>query len=101
MPVSHFPAVATAANAPTQSSPISARPRRRRVPSTSFATGSCATATTAAETNQRTPIAGSLTCAVFLANGGSSSDITAMPAPMKTTLSTTYATNVPFRSTSA
>jgi len=73
----------------------------RRWPSTSFTTGSCASATTAADTNQRTPIAGSLTCAVFLANGGSSSDMTAMPAPMKTTLRTTYATKMRLRITSA
>jgi len=63
--------------------------------------GSCASATTPEKTNQSTPIAGSLTCAVFFANGGSSSDITAIPAPMKTTLRKTYEMNVQFRTTSA
>jgi len=73
----------------------------RRCPSTSFTIGSCAIATTAADTNHSTPIAGSLTCAVFFANGGSSSDITAIPAPMKTTFRRMYFMNVPLRSTSA
>ena len=51
--------------------------------------------------NQRTPIPRSLTCAVFFANGGSSSYMTAMPAPMKTMFSSTYDMNVPLRRTSA
>ncbi len=73
----------------------------RRLPSTSFMIGNCASATTPEKTNQRTPIAGSLTCAVFFANGGSSSDMTAMPAPMKMTLRRMYAMKVPLRTTSA
>ena len=46
-------------------------------------------------------MAGSLTWAVFFANGGSSSDITAIPAPMKMTLRKMYAMKVPLRRTSA
>jgi hypothetical protein len=75
------------ANDTAQITPISARPRIRRRPSTSFTTGSCATATTSETSNQSTPIARSLMCAVFFANGGRSSEATAIPAPMKTTFS--------------
>ena len=75
-------------NVPAQITPISASPRSRRLPSTSFTMGSCPSATPPAKTNQSTPIAGSLTCAVFFANGGRSSLITAIPAPMKMTLRT-------------
>ena len=57
-------------------------------------------ATTPAKTNQITPIAGSLTSAVFFANGGSSSLITAMPPPMKMTLRSTYARKTRLRATS-
>jgi len=81
--------------------PISASPRILRLPSTSLTIGSCASATTPEKTNQMTPIAGSLTCAAFLAKGGSSSDITAMPAPMNTTLRKTYERKVRLRSTFA
>jgi len=101
VPMSHSPPAYTATKVPAQISPINARPRIRRRPSTSFTIGSCASATTAADTNQSTPIEGSLTCAVFLANGGNSSDMTAIPAPMKMTFTKMYAMNVPLRSTSA
>ncbi len=67
--------------------PMSASPRRRRLPSTSLTTGSCATATTPEKTNQIAPIAGSLTCEVFFANGGKSSLMTAIPPPIKMTFS--------------
>src|SRR5207248_3198743 len=40
VPVSHLPAAVTATNAPTQMTPTSARPRKRRRPSTSFTIGS-------------------------------------------------------------
>ncbi len=72
----------------------------RRLPSTSFTIGSCPRATTPEKTNQSTPIAGSLTCAVFFANGGRSSAITAIPPPMKMTFRTTYERKTWLRSTS-
>jgi len=53
-------------NVPAQITPISASPRSRRLPSTSFTMGSCPSATPPAKTNQSTPIAGSLTCAAVL-----------------------------------
>ncbi|MDX6407251.1 MAG: hypothetical protein QOE13_322 [Gaiellaceae bacterium] len=83
LPVSHAPPAHTPRKAPAQTTPINASPRRRRLPSTSFITGSWPMATPAEKTNQITPMAGSLTCAVFFANGGSSSLITAMPPAMK------------------
>jgi len=88
MPVNQAPPASTTRKAPAQTTPISASPRKRRLPSTSFTTGSWPIATPAEKTNQITPIAGSLTCAVFFANGGSSSLITAMPPPMKMTFKT-------------
>ena len=100
LPVSQAPAAITTMKVPAQIRDISARPCRRRLPSTSFTTGSCPIATTAEKTNQITPIAGSLTCAVFFANGGSSSAITAIPAPISTMLSETYARKTRLRTTS-
>jgi len=85
VPVSHAPPAITARNVPAQMTPISASPRILRLPSTSLTIGSCASATTPEKTNQMTPIAGSLTCAVFL----------------NTTLRKTYERKVRLRSTFA
>jgi hypothetical protein len=87
VPVSHAPPASTMTNVPAQISDINARPCMRRLPSTSFTTGNWPIATTAEKMNQITPMAGSLTSAVFFANGGRSSAITAIPAPISTTLS--------------
>jgi hypothetical protein len=87
VPLKAPPASRIPPNDAAQITPMSARPRIRRLPSTSLTTGSWARATTSEISNQSTPIARSLMCAVFFANGGRSSDATAIPAPMKTTFS--------------
>ena len=97
--VVHAPAAQTARSDADQTTPISARPRMRRRPSASFATGSWKTTMPTASSAKITPTSRSLTWVTFFPNAGSSSIISEIAEAMNAAFSAVYVRNVRSRAT--